>query len=139
MQDQVSEGDTVRLYVYIWGHRTGELTLNTNRTHALHIHESGNVFTPGCEGACAHYKRPHQTHGLPTDPQSHSGDLGNLNFSAHEDLKRVLVRRNLTVSECLGRSFVLHAGRDHGRTSPPDETGGAGARVAAGVIARVAC
>lgn len=134
MQDATDGG--VRVYVYIWGHRTGDLDLNERRSHALHIHESGNVFTPGCAGACAHYKRPGQTHGLPGDPNSHAGDLGNLDFREDRDLKQVLSRADLTVDECLGRSFILHAGQDRGRTSPPDETGGAGARVAAGVIGR---
>ncbi len=126
--------DAVRLYINIWGHRTKAFHLNAYRRHALHVHNKGDIFTQNCSGACSHYKRNGQRHGLPGHPNCHSGDLGNVTFTPGVDVDVCMEKTGLTIQECVGRSFILHEGVDLGRTNPPDETGGAGGRLAAGVI-----
>ena len=51
--------------------------LTPNGTHAMHIHELGDLSN-GCTSLAAHYNPFNHTHGSPGDCSRHVGDLGNI-------------------------------------------------------------
>jgi Cu-Zn family superoxide dismutase len=101
--------------------------------HGFHIHEKGDSSN-GCESAGPHYNPTDATHG---DLQSgHAGDLGNLTAKDGE-IKTKILAPNLTTSEIIGRTIVLHADPDDlgkGGDAESLKTGNAGARIACAII-----
>lgn len=99
--------------------------------HAFHIHQFGDLRAADGASAGDHYNPAGHDHGGPGAQQHHAGDLGNLAAdgagAAHYELRV----GDLTISEILGRSVVVHANEDDLASQP---AGNAGPRIAVGVI-----
>jgi Cu-Zn family superoxide dismutase len=108
--------------------------------HGFHIHKAGDLRGEGCKLACDHYhKGPPQQHGGPpgSKGQRHTGDLGNV-----EEGKYHYTLYDVTVSDILGRSVIIHADEDDyglGNQSDSLTTGHSGARIGCAVIGRILC
>jgi Cu-Zn family superoxide dismutase len=101
--------------------------------HGFHIHEIGDC---GDEAKMAgeHFNPDGMKHGRAMDPQSHAGDLGNIEADAAGHARLLLEDPRLSLSGSagvLGRSLVLHALEDDLQSQP---SGKSGARVGCGVI-----
>jgi len=125
-------GDITLIYGTIKG-------LKKNGTHAIHIHEFGDL-TEGCTSCCAHYNPFNMNHGGPNSADRHVGDLGNLHaneqgiaiFKITDNLVKLRGQYNV-----IGRSIVIHEDPDDlglGNHSDSLKTGHAGKRIACGVI-----
>lgn len=116
------EGDVLRIQ--------GRINNLTPGEHGFHVHQYGDARGPDGTSAGGHYDPQGHEHGAP-GPQSHAGDLGNI--TANENgVARVDIRTEDTkLHFLLGRSFIVHAGKDD-LTSQP--SGDAGPRVGIGVI-----
>lgn len=108
--------------------------------HGFHIHKAGDLRGEGCKLACDHYhKGPPSHHGGPPGSgcgPRHTGDLGNVRANS----KYTYTLRDVTVSDILGRSVIIHAKPDDYGLGGHDDslvTGHAGARIACAVIGRV--
>jgi Cu-Zn family superoxide dismutase len=104
--------------------------------HGFHVHEWGDVNCT--DGTCTggHFNPHGYAHGGPDSEHRHVGDMGNL--SAGPDGVARYRRADTVVSldmddpACIiGRAIIVHAGPDDLVSQP---TGGAGARIASGVI-----
>jgi len=107
--------------------------LNPGR-HGFHIHEFGDCASRDGNSAGGHFNPHGMLHAGPTEAKRHVGDLGNIESIFNETAKYDRVDDLLTFSgkdSIIGRSVVVHAQADDLTTQP---TGGAGARVACGVI-----
>lgn len=118
-------------------------------THAIHIHEYGDA-SDGCRSLGAHWNPGGHRHGslaVHGRSGSHAGDLVN-NLVADEHGRfahryldpRIRIRGDVRRS-IVGRSVVVHAGRDDLGLGGDDESGvsgNAGARLAYAVIAQAA-
>jgi Cu-Zn family superoxide dismutase len=108
--------------------------------HGFHIHKAGDLRGEGCKLACDHYhKGPPQQHGGPpgSKGQRHTGDLGNV-----QEGKYHYTLYDVTVSDILGRSVIIHADEDDyglGNQSDSLTTGHSGARIGCAVIGRILC
>jgi len=109
--------------------------LEPGSTHAIHVHEFGDVRAPDATSAGGHYNPEGHAHGLPADDADrHAGDLGNLEADDEGEAHHEIVVRNLSVADLknpvIGRAVIVHEKRDTGA----QPTGAAGARIAFGVI-----
>ncbi|PCH39797.1 hypothetical protein WOLCODRAFT_136496 [Wolfiporia cocos MD-104 SS10] len=119
---------------------TGELRgLDPKARRGFHIHTSGDLSS-GCASAGVHFNPLRQTHGAPSAPVRHVGDLGNIESDgqgvARFTIEDKLVSLNGLLS-VVGRAVVLHTGTDdlgEGNNEESLRTGNAGARAACGVI-----
>lgn len=122
-------------------HITGEISgLRKKGEHGFHIHEIGDCSAPDAKSAGEHFAPAVNEHGPPGEGRTHhAGDFGNLtadqNGIARIDLVTALPLLTAGQSFVVGRSFVVHEGKDDLTTQP---SGNAGARVACGVIEPVA-
>ena len=119
-------GAGVRVVADVTGLTPGE--------HGFHIHEKGDCSAPDASSAGGHFNPTGAAHGAPGAEQHHIGDLGNLTADSSGKAHLDKVMPFLTMSgtnSILGRSVIVHAGKDD-LTSQP--AGNAGARVACGVI-----
>ena len=105
----------------------------------FHIHEKGNL-TEGCTSVCAHFNPHGSNHGDLNDPDSHLGDLGNLEANSEGLVKKTFHAKRIRLTgeySIIGRSLVLHEKEDDlgkGGNEESLKTGNAGARIACGVI-----
>jgi superoxide dismutase, Cu-Zn family len=109
----------------------------------VHIHEHG-ICDPKdeFESAGSHWSPKDREHGLENPEGHHAGDMPNLEVKAdgtvdfHYILPRATLRSEGAFSLVSGNatSIVIHAEKDDQRTDP---AGGAGPRIACGVIERV--
>ncbi|PKL81193.1 MAG: superoxide dismutase family protein [Ignavibacteriae bacterium HGW-Ignavibacteriae-4] len=102
--------------------------------HGFHVHEFGDCSSPDGKSAGGHFFTDHDNHGALEDNMTHVGDLGNLNANADGIAKVSFITDKLSLSgmnNIIGRGVIVHEGEDDTKTQP---TGGAGARVACGVI-----
>jgi Cu-Zn family superoxide dismutase len=103
--------------------------------HAVHVHEHGDCSAPDASSAGGHFNPENAQHGSPFAQTQHAGDLGNMWVAADGTGFFSLWVPYLSVSEgphsVVGRSFIVHGGRDD-LTSQP--TGNAGDRIACGKI-----
>ncbi|MBX3468532.1 MAG: superoxide dismutase family protein [Planctomycetes bacterium] len=113
---------------------TAEVTgLRPHQAHGFHVHEYGDLRAPDATSAGGHFDPRGRDHGGPHDAQRHEGDLGNLVADGEGVARLSLTVRGLELGErgVLGRAVIVHEDPDDLRTQP---TGGAGARIGAGVI-----
>ena len=109
--------------------------------HGFHIHNAGDLRGEGCVGACSHFHvGPSQSHGGgPTSSgERHTGDLGNIGKPGTYSF----TLKGITAHDLVGRSIILHAEADDLGKGPFEDsltTGHSGARIACGVLGRVAC
>jgi len=121
------------------------LTGPKNETHAIHIHEYGDLRR-GCDSLGSHFNPTKTPHGssLYNMPR-HAGDLiNNLKFGNDGNFKYSYEDSSISLynySKCiLGRSIVIHEGVDDlglGQGKSREEslkTGNAGKRIACAVI-----
>lgn len=98
---------------------------------AFHIHSGGQCDGDGSDpfaNALAHYNPEECPH------PAHAGDLPPL-LANHGCALQVFLTDRFTVREIIGRTVILHSGRDDFTSQPG---GGAGSRIACGQIIRVA-
>lgn len=102
--------------------------------HGFHVHEFGDCSSPDGKSAGGHFFTEHDNHGGLDDHKTHVGDLGNLDANAEGIAKVTFITDKLSFSgmnSVIGRGVIVHEDEDDAKTQP---TGGAGARVACGVI-----
>jgi len=111
-----------------------DVTGLTPGKHGFHIHAYGDCSAADFTSAGSHFMLAGETHGAPGDPQSHLGDLGNLEADASGAAHYEWVDPRISLrgpNSILGRGLIVHSGADDLKTQP---TGDAGGRVACGVI-----
>ena len=113
-----------------------EMDLNvyklTPGIHAVHIHEKGDCSSTDGSSAGGHWNPTNHDHGKFGSETFHMGDIGNLNADK-EGTARLLFKTDKWCIGCkdetkniVGKSLIIHAGRDDFKTQP---TGNAGGRV----------
>ncbi len=104
--------------------------------HGIHIHENGDCSAPDGSSAGGHFNPDGSAHGAPDAATHHAGDFGNLEADAagkgeyHATYSFISLKPGQPNS-IIGKSVIIHANEDDLVTQP---TGGAGARLACGVI-----
>jgi superoxide dismutase, Cu-Zn family len=108
--------------------------LPPNSTHAIHIHQYGDLTSKDGKSAGDHYNPMGHEHALPDKKIRHAGDLGNLDSDQSGNATLKLIVDNISLAgrlnPIIGRGVVVHAKPDDG--SQP--SGNAGDRIAVGVI-----
>jgi len=105
--------------------------------HGFHIHNYGDL-TEGCKSLGGHYNPEHKTHGGLHSKIRHKGDLGNIIANNQNKVKKLMYVKDLTLTELLGRSIVIHEDKDDlgcGQNEESKKTGNAGKRIGCGIIA----
>lgn len=121
--------------------------LKPNSKHGFHVHQWGDISDSASGKATGgHYNptgaeehslpnvQPHDDHHHATTG-GHAGDLGNLESDADGNATYSQTYENITLTghnAILGRGIIVHLDEDKGIDAQP--TGGAGPRVAQGVI-----
>ena len=107
-------------------------------THAMHFHTVGRC-DPDFAAAGGHFNPAGRQHGLRNPQGKHAGDLPNVNVPETGALRVELLLTDVSLSgknallDADGSAVVIHALADDYVTDP---AGGAGARIACGVIER---
>ena len=108
--------------------------LEPNSTHAIHVHQYGDVTSPDGKAAGSHYDPRGHPHALADTVDGHAGDFGNLVADASGTANFSFTAKGITIAgmnnPILGRAIIVHAQPDDGG----QPTGNAGARIAQGVI-----
>ena len=108
----------------------GKIMNLTPGEHGFHVHEFGDQRGTDGTAAGGHYNPSGHQHGAP-GPESHAGDLGNITAGEDGVANVDVTTKDTKLHFLLGRSFVVHAGKDDLQSQP---SGDAGGRVATGVI-----
>jgi Cu-Zn family superoxide dismutase len=98
--------------------------------HGAHVHETPDCSAPDAKSAGSHYNPDNHPHGLPTAPEHHIGDLGNIDVGADGKgkLDVLMPGANLKTGDphsFLGRSIIIHEKLDDGG----QPVGNAGGRI----------
>jgi len=102
--------------------------------HGFHIHEKGDCSSADASSAGGHFNPAGHQHGSPTYPERHAGDFGNIKSDQKGRSHGVIEVSGVTVAgtnAVKGLSIIVHKKKDDYKTQP---TGGAGGRIACGVI-----
>lgn len=102
--------------------------------HGFHIHGIGDCSGEGFKSAGSHHASPGEGHGYMTASGPHDGDLPNVWANESGSGKAQFFKDGLGEGDLLdqdGSALVLHENIDDYRTDP---AGGAGDRIACGVI-----
>jgi len=109
--------------------------LDANSQHGIHIHEYGDCTAPDGASAGGHYNPGERQHGSHESEDRHIGDLGNLMSDKKGRAKLEIEIPNMSINGALnpivGRAVIVHKNPDDLISQP---SGGAGARLACGVI-----
>jgi len=112
-----------------------------NKTHAIHIHEAGDLTDNCCMDTCAHLNPYHKNHGGIDSKERHVGDLGNIqsdeNGNVITKFSDKLIKLRGFKSNIIGRAIVIHADPDDNGLGGHEDsltTGHAGKRIACAVI-----
>ncbi|HET9958672.1 MAG TPA: superoxide dismutase family protein [Polyangiaceae bacterium] len=102
---------------------------------AVHVHQKGDCSDIPGKSMGEHFAPHGETHGLPSSPQHHPGDLGNITLDKDGKGKLEIVTSagNLIPNDpdsFAGRAIVIHTSNDKG--TPP--SGDAGTPIACAVI-----
>lgn len=125
------DGDAVVVTIHVEGLSPGE--------HGFHVHELGDCSAPDASSAGGHLAPFAAPHGARGAERRHVGDLGNITADARgvataEFIDSRIALQGVALQQAasiLGRSVVVHEGRDDLVSQP---SGNAGARVACGVV-----
>ncbi|MEQ8787578.1 MAG: superoxide dismutase family protein [Pirellulaceae bacterium] len=109
----------------------GRVNNLTPGLHGFHIHQYGDLTDRTGASAGGHFNPEGHEHGGPDSAMHHAGDLGNIEANAEGVAMVDMTVKGLHVHFILGRSIVVHAGKDDLKSQP---SGDAGPRVAVGVI-----
>ncbi len=109
----------------------GRVTHLTPGLHGFHIHQYGDLTDRTGKSAGGHFNPEGHDHGGPDAEKRHAGDLGNIEANADGVAQVDISVKGLKVHFVLGRSIVVHGGKDDLKSQP---SGDAGPRVAVGVI-----
>ncbi len=127
--DLTEKAGQVRAHVELTG-------LAPNSEHGFHIHEKGDCSAADAASAGGHYNPAGVAHGRAGIPPHHAGDLPSLTADAsgavHADVLIDGVTLAAGPTSIIGRSVVVHGGRDDFTSQP---AGNSGPRVACGIIA----
>jgi superoxide dismutase, Cu-Zn family len=102
--------------------------------HGFHVHEFGDCSAPDATSAGGHFNPGGAPHAGPDAVARHVGDLGNLTADTQGMASYDRVDPAIRLDGphgVIGRAVIVHAAPDDLATQP---TGGAGARLACGVI-----
>jgi Cu-Zn family superoxide dismutase len=115
---------------------SGELHgLKPNTEHGFHVHEKGDCSAPDGSSTGGHFNPHHTSHGAPASPQSHLGDLGNVQSNAqgvaHVSVFKAGADLGSDATSYVGKAVIVHANPDDLKSQP---TGAAGGRIACGVV-----
>jgi len=110
--------------------------------HGIHIHETGECDPSGdmpFASAGGHFNPTDAVHGAPDDPESHAGDLGNLEVEEGGIFGFEITTNKVTLAPGAensladedGSAILIHANEDDLETDPSGESGD---RIACGVI-----
>jgi len=113
---------------------TAELTGLSPGEHGFHIHEFGDCCKMDGTSAGGHYNPTGMPHAGPMDMKRHEGDMGNITADASGNASLHLVDKMMKLNgphSIVGRSIIVHAGRDDLKSQP---SGDAGARIGCGTI-----
>jgi Cu-Zn family superoxide dismutase len=120
-------GSKVRAVIFVQG-------LAPDRQHGLHIHEVGDCGNDA-QNAQGHFDPHGKAHGAFGSAQHHAGDLPQLVANKQGRANVQVEVDGITLapgaSSIVGRSLVVHADPDDGKTQP---AGNSGRRIACGVI-----
>ena len=111
-----------------------DITGLTPGKHGFHIHEFGDCSADDYSSAGSHFMAPGESHGAPSEPTRHKGDMGNLEADSSGKAHLEWVDASISFSghnSILGRSVIIHEKEDDLKTQP---TGNSGARIACGTI-----
>ena len=100
--------------------------------HAVHLHEKGDCSSEDASSAGGHWNPTTHNHGKWGHDEHHMGDIGNL-VADKDGTARLQFKTDKWCIGCkdetkniVGKSLIIHAGRDDFKTQP---TGNAGGRV----------
>lgn len=128
----VQIGDRVHMQALVTGLRPGS-------EHGFHVHEVGDCSSGDGASAKGHFNPYGKPHAHYSTPERHAGDLPALKADgrgrAELDVSLDVITLAKGPANIVGRSVIVHADPDDFRTQP---AGNAGARIACGVIRRVA-
>jgi Cu-Zn family superoxide dismutase len=106
----------------------------------VHLHEAAKCDPPDFTSAGGHFNPEQKQHGLLNTAGPHAGDLPNVTVTADGTGRLESFNDRVTLEpgpksllDGAGTALVIHAAPDDFRTDP---TGGSGARIACGVIAK---
>lgn len=121
-------GDKVRI--------TGRLEgLEPKSVHGFHIHQYGDLTARDGTSAGGHFSPQGHPHAGPDAKKHHAGDLGNVTADENGvvmiDKTVDFITLSTGNSAVIGRSVVLHGGKDDLSSQP---SGAAGPRIGVGVI-----
>jgi Cu-Zn family superoxide dismutase len=114
---------------------TGDVSGLTPGKHGFHIHEKGDCSAPDGSSVGPHFAPTSKTHGDPTAPEHHAGDMGNIQADADGTATVAYLAKDVMLkgtNAVEGRAIVIHGGEDDLKTQP---SGNSGSPVACGVIA----
>lgn len=119
-------------------HVTGMVEgLKPDSEFGFHVHEKGDCSAPDASSAGSHFNPAGASHGGPSSPSHHLGDMLNLT-SDHQGMAKPdihVVGATLGSGgndDVLGKAVVVHAMPDDYQSQP---SGNSGSRIACGVIA----
>ena len=125
------KGDSVRIVATFTGLPSG--------SHGFHIHEVGTCDPP-FESAGAHFNPTGKQHGKDNPQGPHAGDLPNIEATSGGRAKVETTAKGVSLGggknallDADGAALVVHEKTDDYKTDP---AGGAGARIACGVVRR---
>lgn len=111
--------------------------------HGVHIHTKGNIKNngqlPNCDELGGHWRiNKYEIHGDINQPNSHLGDLGNIQSSLTGKVNEIkFANRIASVRYIINRYIIIHKNKDN-LGVPGDkeslETGRSGPRIAYGLI-----
>ena len=108
--------------------------LGADQKHAIHIHQFGDITGSDGKATGGHYNPEEHDHGLPETAMRHAGDLGNIQADSEGKAHYEITVDNISIAgrrnPIIGRGVIVHAKTDTGE----QPTGGAGPRIAQGVI-----
>lgn len=108
---------------------TGELTGLEPGEHGLHLHENSSCAGEDAAAAGGHFSPDDDPHGSPQDmvEEHHAGDLGNIvadrDGTATIDLSDAEISLAGGPYSIIGKTIVVHAGRDDLNTQPSGASG----------------